>query len=248
MNLTRAIYRDSLILFGIYLAAALFAFWPRYYSNPLVEPRLYVHLHGIALTLWMLMLAGQAYLIRTNRRPIHRQIGKLSYVVAPLVALSIVVITHGRFVELLTETGEISQRSLIAVARRLGYVILFLALYGLAILHRRTPATHARYMLCTVLPMTSPIFDRILAFFVIPIFDFRPWVFEGQVALELLTIPIIDIILIVLVIWDWRSNRRLDVFPLVLLGFLVHQAFAYSVPSTGTWRAFGEWFATLPIS
>ena len=39
------------------------------------------HAHGIVLALWLVMLVVQAQLIRTQRRSLHRQLGKLSYVV-----------------------------------------------------------------------------------------------------------------------------------------------------------------------
>jgi len=41
------------------------------------------------------MLISQSYLIRTNRREIHRMMGKLSYLLAPLVIIStLLLVTH----------------------------------------------------------------------------------------------------------------------------------------------------------
>jgi hypothetical protein len=125
VNLSRLIYRHSVLFFAFVAVAALLGFWPGYLSRIRGHDFL-VHVHGVLLSLWLLMLISQAYLIRTNRRELHRLIGKLSYVVAPLVLISIATIRHSA-------------------------------------MNRSDPATHSRFMLCTLIPSAGPIFNRVMS-------------------------------------------------------------------------------------
>lgn len=51
------------------------------------------HFHGIVMLLWVLLLINQAWLVRSRRFDIHRITGKISYVLAPLVVISGIVVT-----------------------------------------------------------------------------------------------------------------------------------------------------------
>ena len=150
-TLTRVVYRNAVFFFAAILLAAFWGFWPRYFSNPLRVSDYYLHVHGIALTLWCVMLVAQGYLVRSDRRAIHRQLGKLSYVLAPIVFLSTLgVIHHGN------QGGAATDRELLLIGITLNNVLLFGITAGLGIYHRREPTIHARYMLCTPLPMVRP--------------------------------------------------------------------------------------------
>jgi hypothetical protein len=81
------LHRASPRFFVIFLALTVWAFWPSYFSRLFEQPTLLHHAHGIVLALWLVMLVVQAQLIRTQRRSLHRQLGKLSYVLAPAVVL-----------------------------------------------------------------------------------------------------------------------------------------------------------------
>ena len=90
MQLTSTLYRNSIFVFAVFFTLVTWGFWSTYYSNPLEMVALgnsltAVHLHGAGMTLWCVMLVSQAYLIRTNRRDLHRMIGRSSYVLAPVV-------------------------------------------------------------------------------------------------------------------------------------------------------------------
>lgn len=234
-SLTRAIYRYAVVFFGLYLTASVFAFWPRYLSDPAGVEHPAVHVHGWLMASWLFLLVAQAGLIRWDRRDLHRWLGRVSYVLAPAVALSIALAAHvsiGR--------GEPTQIRLAQLALQLGYVPLFLAIYLLAMRSRADPPRHARFMLCTVLPMTSAVFDRILGFYLLPRLGFLPTFVDGSRLL-----PLIYILLIGLSIQDWRAHRRLDVFPVVSLLFLVQHATVLLVYRTAWWAEIGAWFAGL---
>ena len=53
---------------------------------------------------------------------------------------------------------------------------------------------------------------------------------------------VVDIVLMVLSLWDWRSRPRTVVFPSVLLVMLAYQIFSFNAYRVPLWRSFGEWF------
>jgi len=238
--LTTVVYRNAVYFFAAILLFAFWGFWPTYYSNPLQVSDYYVHAHGVMLTLWCVTLVAQGYLVRSGRRDIHRQVGKTVYVLAPAVFLSTLAVIHNG-VDASTERGVF----LLAVT--LNNVLLFGITAGLGIYHRREPAVHARYMLCTVLPMFAPIFGRIMGRNLGASLDFVPHV-GGRPALQIISYVGSDGILLALAIWDWRSHKRLRVFPLLFAVYAITHLALFAVYDQPFWAAFAQWFLSLPLT
>lgn len=234
MNLNRLIYRQSIFFFAFIAISAVFGFWPGYLSK-ISGKDLLVHIHGALLSLWLAMLITQAYLIRTNRRAIHKQLGKLSYVLAPLILLSIATIRHHAMARSDDPFGE-SQMALVFF-NAIGQPVTFALTYGLAIFNRRDPATHARFMLCTLIPAAGPIFNRVMTFYVSDGIVWAPF-----------TRTVVVVSLIGLSLWDWKANRRLNVFPIVLgvvLGLIVANSL---LAGSELKMSFARWYLSLPLS
>jgi len=248
MQLTSALYRNTILFFATFYALVLWGFWNRYYSNPLQVSNLLVQLHGFAMTLWCVMLIAQAYLIRTSRRALHRLIGKTSYVLAPLnVVLQIAVIrsTVPAHPELF-DKGMISAPGFVFLSLSIVGASVFAVLYGLAIFFRRTPALHARYMACTALPILAAATDRIVFFYFAKTAERLPKV-AGTPYAPFVAWAMADLTLMTLVVWDWTSHRRLNVFPLVLLALLAYQVFTVNAHQVSLWRTFCQWFLGYPL-
>ncbi len=229
-----AIYRNSVFFFVALLGFAFIGFWRSYFSDPLAESDYHTHLHGIAMTLWCLMLIAQSGLIRTDRRNIHRQLGKFSYLLAPVIILSTLSLAHYKM-----PAEELTPRRLYVLSIQLFLVLQFGLTYGLAIYHRREPMTHARYMICTALPLIDPIFTRIIRMYLLP---------GSPLNRQVMTYALTDLILILLMIWDWRSHKRLNVFPAMLGAFVILQAPTFFVTQLPFWTWFAEWYRQLPLS
>jgi hypothetical protein len=56
-----------------------------------------------------------------------------------------------------------------------------------------------------------------------------------------------DAMLVALSVWDWRANKRF-VFPIALLVLVAYHTSVLTFYQFAFWRAFGEWFMTLPLS
>ena len=227
-------YRSAVYYFVLLALFAVAGFWPTYLSRLGEVRELRVHYHGIATALWILLLIVQAYLMRGGQRALHRRTGRLSFVLAPLVVFSILTLAHVR----LRDSGaEPSEELLYFFYVQLMLTFLFAFSYGLAMVHRRDPQRHARYMICTALTPIDPILAR-LFFFQLGI-D-RPL---GQY----LTYAIIDLILVGLIVADWRNGRRPIVFPAMLALFVAVQAPTFFISAEPWWQAFAVGYGRLPI-
>ena len=240
----KVLRRNSVLLFGCILLFSFWAFWPAYLSGALTQVGWRVHFHGITLFLWCVLMVMQAYLIRSDRRSIHRQTGKLSYLLAPLVVIAS-----------LSAAQNIIGRGALEAAYEpyllafiLGILAQFVFTYALGIYHRKNPAIHSRFMICTALPMVPPILDRIMFYFLLPPSraGFLPTI-EGMPTYEFVSYTVVDAVLVVLSIWDWKCRRRLNVFPVVLGASAAFQVLPVLVYGTALWSRFFEWFVRLPL-
>jgi hypothetical protein len=238
---TPVLFTFSARFFVIFLGLAVWAFWPSYFARLFEQPNAWFHAHGIVLALWLGMLVVQAQLIRTQRRSLHRQLGKLSYVVAPAVVIITTVFVHQRVSGSVAGLPELPAMAQHFLALTLLSLVAFAVFYGFAIARRRDSQAHPRWMLCTVFPLVTPVTDRLIGAHVPAVIGIVPRI-EGNPILPTVGFALADLILLALSLWDWRMNRRLDVFPValvVLLGYHVGTLTLHRVPF---WNAFCVWF------
>ena len=229
---------------GLFFLFAIWAFWPKYFSKPFSQADWRFHFHGLTLVAWCVLMVVQAYLIAAGKRPVHRKVGKLSYVVAPLVIVSTLSLAHYSLAPLVPSSDIYFQLSLpVCMLAKFSFA------YGQAMYHRRRPTIHARFMVCTALVMITPIFDRILQFYLLP--PEKAWFLPtvgGAPAYTLISFAAADIILLLLAVWDWRTRQSLRVFPIVLAVWIGLQGLTYILPYTAFWQTFTTSFLRLPLS
>ncbi len=238
-SLTRALFRYGAVPSAIYVLASAFAFWPSYFSRLDSIPNLAVHVHGWLMAGWLGLLGMQAFLVRTSRLDWHRRLGRFSIGYAPVVALSIVFAAHSA----ISRATSMDEATGARLALQLGYVPLFLTIWGMGLRKRADGPTHARFMISTILPMTSPVFDRVLGFYFMPEMAFLPAFPDGSRLL-----PLIYLILLGLSVWDRRGGEPRRVFPLVAGLFLAQHTVVLLIHGSAWWLAFAGWFAALPLT
>ncbi|HCW08853.1 MAG TPA: hypothetical protein DGG95_15970 [Cytophagales bacterium] len=118
------------------------------------------HVHGALMVSWLVMLVIQPYLIHHGKYKAHRLIGKISYVTAPLIFISMILATKQNY---LTTVNKIPFKD-VAHIQSLNFItpIIFLFFYTLAIVHRRDIFKHQRYMIGTSFVLLTAIVSRIL--------------------------------------------------------------------------------------
>jgi len=239
MKLEKLLYQKSHIYFIAFFLLMLAGFWLTYFTKILDQENYRMHLHGVTLILWCGTLISQAYLIRAKNYPLHRQIGKFSYILAPLVVFTTIDLYKFR----LSELSALTTTDYLFTASVLIALLTFVIFYGLAIYHKDRPAIHARYMVCTVFAMFTAVIDRIIIFYFPSILPYFPDV--GGPVVQVVGLTLADALIAILCIWDWRSHKRLNVFPVALL---VHGFYHYAVLNFyrfDFWKSFCNWFYEL---
>jgi hypothetical protein len=235
MKSTIAIYRHSAWAFMTIPVFAVLGFWPTYFAASIRPLSVWDHVHGLAMFAWTFMLIAQALFIRRGRRDLHRVTGRLSYGLVAVIVVSTLALASYRL-----NLRGLSPVGLYVLVLQVTILLQFVTFYALAIRARARPDVHARFMICTALPLIDPIFARILGFYLLP---------QGSpIPEQVLTFALTDMILIALIAWDWHSMRRRDVFLPMLPVLLVLQSLAFLLPGSAAWLAFARWFMQLPLS
>lgn len=149
---------------ALLMGMALFAFRPTYLGKPFAPVDAYTHFHAAIGVLWLLLLLTQSLLAAARRHRVHRALGRLSYLLAPLFVLSSVLLAHYRFSRMDDATFVREGNTLYLP---LSAALLFAAAFSLALRYRRNPRLHGRFMASTALLLVDPVLGRFLAFYVI---------------------------------------------------------------------------------
>lgn len=240
MKLERTLFQKSYLYFAIFFIFVLIAFWLTYFTKLFNQENYRLHTHGITLILWCVMLIVQPYLIRTKKNALHRLLGKFSYLLVPLLIYTTIDLLHYR----LSELPALNTMDYFFVALVLNALIAFLVLYGLAIFHRKNSGIHARYMVCTIFPMFTPVTDRIIHIYLKSAVPYLPTI-EGNPIAPVVGFLLADLILIGLSIWDWVSHKRWNVFPLAFIILLLYHYSVLNFYNFSFWKTFSLWFVSL---
>lgn len=222
---------------AVLLVLAVGAFWPMYLSKPFSTIDRYTHAHAAIGLVWMLLLVAQPLLIRQGRRPLHRALGRLAWIVAPGFVVSGVLLSHVRFAAMDAATLA---REAYFLFLPLGVATLFALAAALALVYRRTAALHARFMIATGLLLIDPVVVRLLVFYLPPL--------PGQTTYQWFTFGLTDLAYLALVLLFQprpRDERPLWAFLAVMVAV---QALWFALAPTAAWHAFAQWFRSLPLS
>ncbi|MDX3899636.1 MAG: hypothetical protein QHC40_03855 [Sphingobium sp.] len=186
-------------------------FWPSFYGDPLSNDAWHI-IHGIAATLWVLLLIAQSLLIGRGNRQLHERLGWLSL---GLFTILFATTSYMIWVEL---TGP---EPFPAVVRQelvfldIMFLILFAVIYALGLTFRRKARLHARLMGSTILIGLGPSLARLYAQHV-------PQVGGLSGALSL-TMWTIDAILLITLLLAFFRGRTVRPFPALLAAFVLIQ-------------------------
>jgi hypothetical protein len=209
-------------------------FFPKFESGKLgpfgpVEFNWIMHLHGVAMMGWVLMLFVQPILIRVGRKDLHRKIGKLSYILAPLVVVSIYIANQDAYHRTLSTVGE--QPAVAFLSLTFPGLIFFAVLYGLAMIYRKQARLHMRFMISTAFLFIPPALDRALIYF----FQLPGYDVGSNIQLAIIGS---------VVILDSVKTKKLSPFMLVFCFEVLHKILWHS-RDTEFWHAIGGAIAKL---
>jgi len=137
-------------------------FWPSYFGA-WDQARWQFHAHGIAASLWVIMVFAQSWTAHHRQLPLHRAIGKASLFLFPFLIgglAAIIDVTAKRYV-----AGPDPVRLMFGGSFLIGMFVAlaaYVTVFYRALKYRRKTWTHAGYMLSTPLILFESPFSRIL--------------------------------------------------------------------------------------
>lgn len=197
-----------------------------YYLKPLFHtpdlPSRIVQLHGIIMTIWVVLFVVQVSLVATRRTKVHQRLGIFGGVLAALVV--VVGLLTALFAAARGATPGPPALSFMIIP--FGDMLVFAVLISLALYFRRKLDVHKRLMLLAAINLLTPAIARIPLDFII---NGGPLAFFG----------LTDLCLFACVAFDTIKHRRLH--PAFLWGsifLIVMQPLRLLLAGTGLWLNF----------
>ncbi|MEO8275738.1 MAG: hypothetical protein ABI639_05930 [Thermoanaerobaculia bacterium] len=188
------------------LAVALIGFARTYFLRPLlpvptpVLPSLtpLIHIHGALFTLWVFLFVAQTLLIGRKRIGLHRTLGFASLGLA-LAMVVVGTITAIHSVARGIAPFGMDPRRFLAIP--LAAIYLFAGFYIAGFVKRRNAQSHKRLMLLATIALLPPAIAR--------------WVLLLGLGPPFI-LAFATLLLVPLVVWDWKTRGRLH--PVTLWG------------------------------
>ena len=246
MQKTYDLYKRGIAYWYLLLIPLIgWGFYQSYFTTLFTPRASIIHVHFVFMMIWAAMLVTQPFLIRYKKLAIHRTIGKISYVVMPLLLITgffLIRFVYYRDLNHLNlqvrqGSGQPNSSQIVQQVADNTRIILFYLFwlgffYFRAIRNRRTTSVHARYMVAASLTMIGPTVDRIL------FFTFGIEKFFGVIPQESLSFLLQDIILAGLLIYDYRNKKPIKTLWICLLVYLVGQFLYFFVKGKDFWETF----------
>lgn len=165
------VYRTTALFIIIIIIGVQWGFYQSYTSQfPTFEnATTVIHIHGALLMIWLTLLVVQPMLIYYKKAKLHRTIGKVAYVLGPLIIISMFLVGKGSYwrgIEVFSETNMLSD-----IALDMRGLFSFAIFWALAMGYRKTPSAHMRYMIATGILGIGPGVGRgLVASFDLPFF------------------------------------------------------------------------------
>lgn len=180
---------------------------------------------------WLVMLVVQPIFIVTGRVRTHKAIGKLAYIIGPLITIYLFLIMKIGYNSNFTESPEIARAVMVLDFR--GFVF-FTTLYLLALKFRKNTDYHMRFMIGTGLLMIGPGFGRAL----INSYGWSLW--DAMIYTDYAAI----FITLALLVYDVLKKNPIAPYSIVL-AILVVEKLLWYYRLSGPWQSFAAKFAAM---
>jgi hypothetical protein len=214
-------YRNIYFLFIIILTLVpigfrrYFQLFPTFNEVPSV-----VHFHSVIMLLWCITLVVQPILINRKKYHIHRLVGKMSYLLAPMVIVSMWLIIDYSFIRMNPVLSR--EENLAQIFFPISQMILFILFYILAMVYKNKAPIHMRYIIMSSIVLLGPTIGRI---------DFSI-LGLGSFNMDLI---VMDLVILLLFTKDVLNKRDYKPYGVGLVAYLgLHIVYHY-IPQTEFW-------------
>ncbi|TNE54479.1 MAG: hypothetical protein EP341_05790 [Sphingomonadales bacterium] len=237
-------YRNAHYFVGIVLLVIFGGFWASYFSQVGGPMPLAFHVHAVTSMSWLMLLIAQHIAIHRRANALHKQMGKASFAMFPLLMLGFVMIINVTADRYVAQESEFVIYNGPAFGGALGIALVaYCTLFYLALKHRRNVKLHAGYMLATPLILFESPFGRLMD-------QYIPWlnIIRTEGLHEVLSsIAFSDLLMIAVAMALYFRDRKNGAPWLVASAFMgVQAAFVWFKPwIPGVDPAFAA-YATIP--
>jgi RsiW-degrading membrane proteinase PrsW (M82 family) len=225
------VYRNTAIFIILIMIGIQWGFYRTYTSEfpNFINKTITIHVHGILLMMWMVLLIVQPLLINTGRTQLHRTIGKVSWVLGPLIIVSMFLVGRGSYGRSIGNIPE--QENLATMVLDIRGYLTFAIFWALAMFYRKNSASHMRYMIATGMLAIGPGVGRGL-------------ISSGVAFPTALTITdVLDLVIVgTLLGFDIYRKKNYKPFLVVFIVFLIG-AILWQVKDSAAWQSFAKWYA-----
>lgn len=182
-------------------------------------------LHGVTFLLWYMLFFSQALLIRNGNVKLHMTIGSVSIFLVVAMVVTGALVMQKAWLD--GTTGDPSMTPAQFIVFPFSDLLLFSFFYGMAILFRKKADVHKRFIVFAGLLMMGAALSR-----VVDTLGLSPQ----------LVGPLVLALFIILVVYDWRTLRR--VHPVTIIGFvllILRVVAAFTLAASPEWEAFVSW-------
>lgn len=151
------VYRNTSFFIVLIIFGVQWGFYKVYTSQfpNFIDKSNMIHIHGAFMMCWLVMLVIQPLLISTGRAEMHRTIGKLSYVLGPLVIITLFLIGKEGYWHGVRENAPMRESLATMVLDVRGF-LCFALFWSLAMINRKNSHVHMRYMIATGILAIGP--------------------------------------------------------------------------------------------
>jgi len=245
--INKVLFPKTAWLLLLLIPVTFFGFYPGYFSRLFDDMPSLFHVHAFFMLWWVAMAITQPILIMRKKTKLHKLIGKISYVVMPIVFITAYLIIRYAYLEDITEEkanvakgisklsdGEISAKA--AAGNIIGpvYLLWLVVYYLLAVINRKKILFHATYMFAAILTLLGPTVDRILY----NVFTKMGWPVSFFV--ENFVFILNTALLGSLLIYQWRKGNSIKPSVIALGIYIAGLLFFFLLPNTRFWQVFYE--------
>jgi len=214
----------------VMVAIIVAGFWPSYFGllfrNEL-DKELFIHVHALVYVTWMALFITQIALVATRRVALHRKVGQFGLFWGMVVLVVGTATAVLRFA-IMTAGGAVEPARQFVIWPLLDMVI-FAAFFVPAIIYRRKPDIHKRFMIVATTNLIVAAVSRAIGM--------------ATPVLHLVFVLVWLSPIIIAMVYDF--NRRQLVHPVYVTGAIVLtvSSFRDAVVTTDIWLVFTQWLA-----
>lgn len=227
------VYRNTAIFIILIMIGVQWGFYRVYTSQfpNFKDATVTIHVHGALLMTWLILLIIQPLLISTGRAKLHRTIGKSSYLLGPLIIISMFLVGRSSYIRHSPFVPEQEMLGIVVLDMR-GW-ISFAIFWALAMIYRKDSGAHMRYMIATGIIGIGPGIGRGLQTLGV---DPGP---------ALTITDVIDIVIVGFLLgYDIYRKKNYKPFLVIFIVFLIG-GFLWQIRDTTAWQSFAKSYTAL---